>query len=133
MSLWKFGDFETEVRFSDADFLERLEKANDELNENCNAVPKTGKLSDIVRAECSCFYDFFDTLFGKGTADKMYGGKNDVELCVESASSLFELRKKEDERWNSDFARYQVQNHGNRQQRRNYQKKNGYYRNRNKG
>lgn len=48
MSLFKFGDFETEVDFTDADFLTDLEYAQEKLSEDAAKVPKTGKNSRIV-------------------------------------------------------------------------------------
>ena len=63
MSLWKFGNFEAEVDFTDADFLDVLEEAKAEMFEAGKKVPITGKQSDIIRAQCACFYVFFDTLF----------------------------------------------------------------------
>lgn len=65
MSLWKFGDFEAEVDFTDADFLDVLEEAKAEMFEAEQNVPVVGKNSDIIRARCACFYVFFDTLFGE--------------------------------------------------------------------
>ena len=50
MSLWKFGDFEAEVDFTDADFLDVLEEAKAEMFEAGKKVPITGKQSDIIRA-----------------------------------------------------------------------------------
>lgn len=124
MSLWKFGNFEAEVNFSDADFLDRLDNAKQKLDEQMKNVQKTGKMSDIIRSECACFYTFFDTLFYEGASDEMYGGKNDLELCVQAANSIFEFQQKEFGRWKQSYEKYNVQNHGNRQQRRAYKKKN---------
>ena len=56
--------------------------------------------------------------------DKYIIGKNDLELCVQSADSLFKYQQKEDERWRQSYSKYNVQNHGNRQQRRANQKNN---------
>lgn len=127
MSLWKFGDFEAEVNFSDADFLDKVDRAKQALDEQLKYVQKTGKMSDIIRSQCACFYAFFDTLFYKGAANEMYKGKNDIELCVQSADSIFRFQREEDERWRQSYEKYNVQNHGNRQQRRAYQKNNKKY------
>ena len=54
MSLWKFGNFEAEVDFTDADFLDVLEEAKAEMFEAGKKVPITGKQSDIIRAQCAC-------------------------------------------------------------------------------
>lgn len=124
MSLWKFGNFEAEVNFSDADFLDKVDCAKQALDEQLKHVQKTGKMSDIIRSRCKCFYTFFDTLFYEGAANEMYDGKNDLELCVQSADSIFKFQQEEDERWRQSYGKYNVQNHGNRQQRRAYQKNN---------
>ena len=42
MSLWKFGNFEAEVDFTDADFLDVLEEAKAEMFEAGKKVPMTG-------------------------------------------------------------------------------------------
>ena len=56
MSLWKFGDFETDVDFTDADFLDAIEDAKAAMHEEQKNVPVVGKNSDIIRAQCACFY-----------------------------------------------------------------------------
>lgn len=138
MSLWKFGNFETEIDFTDADFLDRLDEAKRNMNLQLNKAPKTGKASDIVRAQCACFYAFFDTLFGRGAGDKIFEGKNSLERCFEAAEALNRFEQESVERF-EQFGKYQVQNHGNRQQsygnwqqssgnqqqRRQYEKQNG--------
>ena len=42
MSLWKFNDFEAEVDFADADFIETLEEAQAQLEKDVLAVPTVG-------------------------------------------------------------------------------------------
>ena len=124
MSLWKFGDFEAEVDFADADFLDRLDDAKKELNKMLQKVPKTGKTGDIIRAQCACFYSFFDTLFWKGAGDAIFEGKNSMTLCVEASDSLAKFQEKQLSGFNQVKEKYLVQNHGNRQQRRAYQNNN---------
>ena len=91
MSLWKFGNFEAEVDFTDADFLDVLEEAKAEMFEAGKKVPITGKQSDIIRAQCACFYVFFDTLFGEGAGERILCGKNSIKLCNEAAESLLDF------------------------------------------
>lgn len=122
MSLWKFGNFEAEVDFTDADFLDTLDEAKKAMNLRLKKVPKTGKTSDIVRAQCSCFYAFFDTLFGDGAGDEIFDGKNSLELCCKAAESLNKFDRDNAERLDQAFGKYQVQSHGSRQQRRDCEK-----------
>lgn len=127
MSLWKFGKFEKEVDFTDADFLDKLDEAKKAMQEQIARVPKTGKNGDIIRAQVKCFKDFFDTLFGENASDKMFEGRTSLELCVQAAHSISEFEKTENRRIDEAYSKYYVQGHGNRQQRRAQNKgKNNY-------
>lgn len=122
MSLWKFGGFEAEVDFTDADFLDRLFYAKKELQKEMGKVPKTGKISDAVRAQCACYYSFFDALFGDGAGEAMFEGKNSMSLCIEASEALAAIEDKQLNDYTQKASKYQVQQHGNRQQRRAQQK-----------
>ena len=95
MSLWKFGNFEAEVDFTDADFLDAIDEAKAAMHEAEQNVPVVGKNSDIIRAQCSCFYVFFDTLFGDGAGERILCGKNSIKLCNEAAESLLDFETAE--------------------------------------
>lgn len=101
-------------------------------------VPVVGKNSDIIRAQCSCFYVFFDTLFGDGAGERILCGKNSIKLCTEAAESLLDFETAETKKLDDKYDKYvphqnttqqfphpQPQPNGNRQQRRNYQKQYG--------
>ena len=122
MSLWKFGAFEGEADFTDADFLDRLFDAKKALREQVKAVPNVGKLSDNIRAQCECYYTFFDSLFGEGAGDAIFEGRYSMALCIEAAESISEHEKRQGEQYMQKADKYAVQQHGNRQQRRAYQK-----------
>lgn len=126
MSQWRFGKFETEIDFTDADFLDNMDVAKKVMQEKLTQVPKTGKRGDIIRAQVDCFKVFFDTLLGDGTSGKMFEGRNSLELCIQAADSITEFEKAEDTRIDQTYGKYYVQNHGNRQQRRNYNKGNNH-------
>lgn len=118
MSLWKFGEFEADVDFTDADFLDDLYKAKKVLQEEAQRVPKTGKTSDIIRAQCKCYYRFFDVLFGDGAGNAIFCGKNSISKCLEAAESMHAFEQSQKQHFNIVSEKYSVQTHGNRQQRR---------------
>ncbi|MEE1085823.1 MAG: DUF6673 family protein [Schaedlerella sp.] len=122
MSLWKFNGFEAEADFTDADFLDKLFEAKKILAVDTKNVPKVGKTSSIVRAQCACFYNFFDNLFWTGAGEEIFNGRNSLALCIEAADSLSALEKSQGVHFEQASEKYQVQSHGNRQQRRAYQK-----------
>lgn len=138
MSLWKFGGFEADVDFTDADFLDAIDEAKAAMHEAEQNVPVVGKNSDIIRAQCACFYVFFDTLFGEGAGERILCGKNSIKLCNEAAESLLDFETAEAKKLDDKYDKYvpnqnttqqfphpQSQPNGNRQQRRNYQKQYG--------
>lgn len=106
MSLWKFGDFETDVDFTDADFLDAIEEAKAVMSEAQNNIPVVGRSSDIVRAQCACYYAFFDTLFGEGAGDRIFCGRNSIKLCNEAAESLLAIEAAESKELESKYAKY---------------------------
>lgn len=122
MSLWKFGNFEKEIDFTDADFLDALDAAKASMAEELRKVPKVGKNSDIIRAQVQCYRTFFDTLFGAGAGEAVFEGKTSLEVCLRAASSLVAFEDRESQRIDSQYRKYYVQNHGNREQRRKYNK-----------
>lgn len=118
MSRWKFGEFETEVDFTDADFLDRLEAAQEQLDRDSKQVSLVGKTSDIIREQVGCFSRFFDAIFGEGTSELMYGGKTSLELAVRSCDEFSRFGESEETRMDSAYAKYKVNKPVNRQQRR---------------
>lgn len=124
MSQWKFGNFETEIDFTDVDFLDRIDEGKQLMQEAEKNVLKVGKNSDIIRSQCEVFYAFFDHVFGRDAREDMFEGKTSLMLCVKASESLSAFEKQEANRIDSVYGKYEVQNHGNRQQRRAYNKQN---------
>lgn len=124
MSQWKFGKFETEIDFTDIDFLDRIDEGKQLMQEAEQNVLKVGKNSDIIRSQCEVFYAFFDHVFGRDAREAMFEGKTSLMLCVKASESLSAFEKQEANRIDSMYGKYEVQNHGNRQQRRAYNKQN---------
>lgn len=133
MSLFKFGDFEAEVDFMDADFLETLEEAKKKLFEQEKQVPKTGTVREIILAEIAASDIFFDTLFGEGAGVAVRNRRNSVKVCMEAMDALRMVESDDAEYLNHAREKYAVQEHGNSQQRRQYNKQNSKNYNRNQG
>lgn len=133
MSLFKFGNFEAEVDFMDADFLDTLEEAKRLLSEREKQVPKTGEIREIILAEVAASDIFFDTLFGEGAGVSVRDGRNSVKACMEAMEALRMIERDDVAYLNQTREKYVVQDHGNRQQRRQYNKQNSKNYNRNQG
>ena len=124
MSLWKFGNFEAEVNFSDADFLDKVEEAKRQLGEAEKRIPATGKSRDIILSEVAASDAFFDTLFGEGAGYAIRDGRNSIKVCIGAMEALNVAEVEDSKEIKQTREKYMVQNHGNRQQRKAYQKNN---------
>lgn len=122
MSQWTFGDFEIEVDFTDADFIDRMEEAKNKMDERVKQLPKVGKISDIIRAQVGCFDTFFEEMFGEKCGEKIRSGRMSLEVSIQAAESLSSFWNKEEKRIDTEYSKYQVNNQGNRKQRRDYNK-----------
>ena len=67
----------------------------------------------------------FDTIFGDGAAERIFCGRNSINLCNEAAESLLAFEAEATKAMEEKYQKYEVQQHGNRQQRRAYQKQQG--------
>ncbi len=124
MSLFKYGDLEREIDFTDVEFLENLDEAKKLIKEEAAKVPKVGKTADIIRAQCQCYFNFFDRVIGEGVHEEMFGGKTSLNACLNATDALLAFENKEADKLNQKYGNYTVQQHGNRQQRRKYDKNN---------
>ena len=77
----------------DADMQEAFEDAIDKLRVAENNLPKEGKGSVIIRAQCKMFKDFFDDLFGKGAGVAVCTEKNNISVCYAAYYALLEVAR----------------------------------------
>ena len=89
MSTFTIRGKELEYDFFDADDLERYQEANTRAGKefgklNLNAMSS----ADALRAQCSIINTFFDTVFGKGTAAELFGGKNNIKDHMEAFADV---------------------------------------------
>ncbi len=87
--MWRYNNFECDLDFTDADFMERFENAYFNMVNQQKKVPKTGTSSEISRAWCQTFFEFVESVFGSGTKEKMFGNRVSVRLCVEVSEQLY--------------------------------------------
>ena len=86
--MWRYNNFECDLDFTDADFMERFENAYFNMVNQQKKTPKTGTSSEISRAWCQTFFEFVESAFGPGTKEKMFGNRVSVRLCVEVSEQL---------------------------------------------
>lgn len=112
------ASFEFDVR--DADDEEKFENALESLQKDEDAMPKVGKASEQMRAQCKALKNFFDTCLGDGAGIKICTEKNNLVVhyqAYEAFLALVRAQKDEIVGYKNSFAKY-----SNRQQRRAAQK-----------
>lgn len=94
---------ELEFDFMDADQLETYERENQRVAERIKEPTQyQGKsTADSLRIQCRIVDDFFDSLFGPGTAQKLFKGKANIRDHMEAfgimAQGAVNARKELDE------------------------------------
>ncbi len=86
-AIWRYNDCEFEFDLTDVDNIELYEKTFAKMQEDVKNMPKDGNRSAIIRAYCRSLRDVFDSLFGAGTSDKLFGSRynaTEITVCYES-------------------------------------------------
>ena len=122
----KLKDIEVDFSFTDADCLERLEKASKKITEESKKHKKEEmSLSEAIRKECEIINNFIDEVFGEGIAEKVFKGKNDLqehmELFEDVMNAKIEMTKATQNLY--DNLEYKAKYMPNRETRRHNSKK----------
>lgn len=75
----KINGVELEFDAYDADQVERIEKSSKKIDEV--DIPEGATWSQIIRIRCEGIFNFFDAVFGEGTAHKVFEGKTNLTKC----------------------------------------------------
>ena len=126
---------ELELNLFDADVLEVYEKENqrvvERIQDNSQYDGKT--TAESIRYQCGVVNDFFDALFGEGTAEKIFKGKSDIKEHMEAFGIVSKASENSNAEFNGVLAKYtpnraerrQAERQGSRNFQRNYTSRNG--------
>lgn len=114
-----------DIDVADALEMEKFEQANDNVINKMKQLDTNGKRrSELIRIQCTAIFEFFDEIFGNGTAKKVFGDSVNLTTCINAYESVIvavnKLDKAVGEQYKSKL--------GNRQQRRSNYK--NHYNNR---
>lgn len=119
MSLFEYGKLSVDLDFTDVDFFEKLETANEKLKEDCAKVPPTGKTSERLLAMVNAYDSFFRFMLGKEAVDKMFQGKKSGMQRIDALNKFVALEKQQGAEATNMMPKFKPNK--NRQQRRNEQ------------
>lgn len=89
----KLKDINVEFSFTDAECLEKLEKAAKNVKAKAEEAMKEAlSLSDSIRKECKILNEFFDEAFGQGISEKIFKGKNDLQEHMELFTDIMNAK-----------------------------------------
>ena len=85
----KLKDIEVDFSFTDADDIERFENGAKKVKEKANNFKKTElSMSEAIKEECKIIDEFFDEVFGDGTANKLFNGKKDLKEHIDMFADI---------------------------------------------
>lgn len=84
-----------DLEIYDADVAEKYENALEEVDKKAKEAEKETKASAAIRKQCQAVFDFFNTMFGEGTDEKIFGNKTNLIVCLDA---LEEFKSRIDER-----------------------------------
>lgn len=90
MSMLKICGQELELDLFDADVMDRFENALEDVQKKAEEYKKNQNMSgaDGIRAMCGVVNVFFDDVFGKGTAEKLFKGKNNLMVSIDAFAAV---------------------------------------------
>lgn len=127
MSKMEFNGVELEIDLLDADIMEKYENNLNKIVEDVREPSQyEGKSNaDKVRIQCKHVKRFFDTMFGPGTARRLFGDKNNLGHCMEAFGLAANLANQENDKTKDIMSKYSPERVQNRAERRSNYKKNG--------
>lgn len=129
MSKVTINGVDLELDLMDADVVEKFEDLNKEIKKKIQDPQAYDGLStaDGMRYQCRCVDEYFDALFGIGTAEKVFHKNNNLGIRMEGFAQVTALSG-EAKTFMDDLAtKYGAGRVQNRQQRRAEQKKGKKY------
>lgn len=106
--------YEYDIR--DADMAEKFEASIKKMEAAEKAIPKDGKMSELIRANCKLIKDFFDGVLGAGAGNAVCTDKANLSVCYDAYSAFLGIIKCQ--KSSIDAAKNAFVQNSNRQQRR---------------
>ena len=130
MSIININGIDLELDLLDADVLEKYQDLNNEIVEKIKEPTQYQGIStaDALRKQCRYVEEFFDKLFGAGTAEKLFGGGNNFRIRADAfarVSAASNDAKKELASISDKYGVGRIQNREQRRQQFTHGKKRG--------
>ena len=127
MSKLTINGVDLELDLMDADVVEKFEDLNKWILKKIQDSKAYEGLStaDGMRYQCACVNEYFDELFGIGTAEKVFHKNNNLGIRMEGFAQVTTMSGEAKSFMDDLTEKYGVGRVQNRQQRRSEQRKDG--------
>lgn len=91
---------EIEFDFYDYEQSKKLEKESEKIKRKMEEIQKNienKKMSSIISRTYDAISESFDELFGAGTSELIFEGKQNFKMCVKAVADLQKAREQQDE------------------------------------
>lgn len=126
LTTWKIKDLELEYNNADYEQTEKLKDCLDKMAEEEKALKKDGPIGEFLKGYCEMFYNLFRNMFGEEAANKLAKRSDSAEwesVYIEFLNFITAQNADAEARRAAIIAKGK----GNREQRRNAQKKHAKY------
>ena len=90
------------IDFTNADLVEAFDKGCEQVGKKVNElieIKKDLSPAEGIRQECKIVKDFFDYVFGEGTSEKLFKGKDSLNSCLKAYEDIIEIKNKQYEEY----------------------------------
>ena len=74
-------------------------KKAEEMNVHCKTR------TEVIRYQCEAIFEFFDTVFGPGTAKLVFGDTVNMRTCFEAYEQVINIVNKQDVEFGNEYTR----------------------------
>ena len=113
-----------DIDIADVFVMENYESAHDMVSDKIKNFSTDGKrTSHIIRFQCETIFEFFEKVFGEGTAKKVFGESVNLTTCFTAYEEVIEAVRRLDKKA-AEKMRTKINNQ--QKQRHNHKKKKHY-------
>ena len=100
---------EFEIDFTVADILDLIDKSSEVVLEKAEKLRKEKEnlsLAEGIRQECKIVKEFFDDVFGEGTSEEVFKGKNSLTECLNAYEDIMNAYQEQYKSYNDRISKY---------------------------
>lgn len=86
-----------ELDVYDLEVAEKIEKELKKVDQVSKSLEGM-HLTEIIKTQCAAIFEFFNTIFGEGTDQKVFGDKVNLVTCLEALDELVSQIRNQKER-----------------------------------